>query len=93
MIKMTEKPFIKGVILIDISQKGSVDVSSWRVKRPAFDLDKCISCGLCVTYCPEAALTRDEDNKPIIDLRFCKGCGLCAYECPVNAIEMEKEGQ
>jgi pyruvate ferredoxin oxidoreductase delta subunit len=90
---VTEELLIKGVILLDISKKGSMDVSSWRANRPVFNLDKCIACGLCLSYCPEAALIEGEDKKPRIDLRFCKGCGLCAYECPVNAIEMKGEGE
>lgn len=60
---------------------------TWRVFRPVVDKEKCNACGLCATYCPDAAI--DEDLK--IDLDFCKGCGICANECPKKAITMVRE--
>ncbi len=60
---------------------------SWRVFRPVVDREKCNECGLCATYCPDAAI--DKDLK--VDLVFCKGCGICANECPKAAITMVRE--
>ena len=88
---MTEDPDIKGFALNDCGEKGGQYVANWRVFKPAVDLEKCVACGLCVGFCPEAAITRRDDHKPVIDYRFCKGCGICAYECPQKAIEMEEE--
>jgi pyruvate ferredoxin oxidoreductase delta subunit len=85
------KELIKGLALNDIATKGGKYVSNWRVFRPAIAYDKCVACGLCITYCPEAAITRGEDDKPEIDYRFCKGCGVCGNECPQGAIKMKKE--
>ena len=85
------EPVAPGVALIDITKKGAIDVSNWRNKRPIFDHEKSVSCGLCISYCPEAALKLGADGKPAIDLRFCKGCGICAFECPVKAITMMEE--
>jgi pyruvate ferredoxin oxidoreductase delta subunit len=85
------KELIKGIALNDTTIKGGKYVANWRLYRPTVIYEKCIACGLCVTYCPEAAITRREDNKPVIDYRFCKGCGVCANECPQEAIEMKKE--
>ena len=90
---MMEDSAIKGVVLNDCSVKGGKYVASWRVNKPEVSNDRCVSCGLCVAYCPEAAVTQGEDRKPVIDYRFCKGCGICAYECPQKAIEMVKEDQ
>ena len=82
---------VKGIAIIDITKKGAVDVSNWRNKKPVFHHEKCVSCRLCVSYCPEAALKMGGEGKPSIDLRFCKGCGICSYECPVKAITMMEE--
>ncbi len=60
---------------------------TWRVFRPVVEREKCNECGLCRTYCPDAAI--DEDL--VIDLDFCKGCGICANECPKKAITMVRE--
>ncbi len=86
---MTEDPVIKGLALTDGYLKGGKYVANWRVYKPTIDPEKCASCGLCESYCPEAAIKIEE--KPVIDYRFCKGCGICAYECPREAITMVLE--
>lgn len=63
----------------------------WRYARPAVDKKKCVGCGTCVKYCPEAVIELDKNKKADVDYCFCKGCGVCAAECPVKAIKMEKE--
>lgn len=64
---------------------------SWRTFRPVVDYSKCTQCMLCWIYCPDGAITRQEDDSPGIDYDYCKGCGICANECPVKAITMERE--
>jgi pyruvate ferredoxin oxidoreductase delta subunit len=68
---------------------ASGKTGSWRTYRPVVDSSKCNACGLCVLYCPEAAISEDLE----IDLRYCKGCGICANECPKKAIIMKREEQ
>ncbi len=79
----------------------------WRYARPAVDKKKCIGCGTCVKFCPEAVIELQTINKKSqksnvksqmssdkiadIDYCFCKGCGVCAAVCPKKAIIMEKE--
>ncbi len=63
----------------------------WRYARPAVDKKKCIGCGTCVKYCPEAVIELDKNKKADVDYCFCKGCGVCAAVCPQKAIVMEKE--
>jgi 2-oxoacid:acceptor oxidoreductase delta subunit (pyruvate/2-ketoisovalerate family) len=85
------KEQVKGLALNDIDTRGGKYVGNWRVYRPVILYDKCVACGLCITFCPEAAITRGDEGEPEIDYRFCKGCGICANECPQKAIEMKKE--
>lgn len=84
---------IRAFALNDIKTKGGKYVANWRVYKPIIDHEKCIACGLCISYCPEEAVNRREDNKAEIDYRFCKGCGICANECPQEAITMFKEDE
>jgi 2-oxoacid:acceptor oxidoreductase delta subunit (pyruvate/2-ketoisovalerate family) len=86
-----DKSVIKGFALMDTSIRGGQYVGNWRVLMPVIDESKCVACGLCITICPEAAITGKPKVKPKIDMRFCKGCGVCANECPSKAIEMKKE--
>lgn len=63
---------------------------SWRTLRPVVDMEKCIGCGVCDSFCPEAAINMVE-KKAVINYDYCKGCGVCANECPQKAIEMIPE--
>ena len=62
------------------------------------DAAKCLKCGLCISNCPEGAITADdkvtEDDGLVlytarIDTDKCTECGTCvSYEwwCPAKAI-------
>ena len=54
------------------------------------DIDKCTSCGTCVSRCPYGAISIDTKNKTPARINpiLCKGCGTCAADCPVDAITM-----
>jgi len=47
----------------------------------------CISCQLCVSVCPNHALSSLE-NEIIIDREACDSCGDCTEECPSGALEI-----
>lgn len=50
------------------------------------DPDKCISCGLCVSFgCPAVTY---EDKKGGLDRLICVDCGMCAQVCPTGAISV-----
>lgn len=65
-----------------------------------FDIDKCISCGLCSKICPNKAIEMVEapeelkekypKNYPKIDIGKCCFCALCQDICPTNAIQLSK---
>lgn len=37
------------------------ETGSWREDRPVIHHEPCTGCGLCVTYCPDAAVKRVDD--------------------------------
>jgi MinD superfamily P-loop ATPase len=47
---------------------------------------KCISCGLCMSYCRFNAIT-----DYIVDPLSCEGCGVCVKFCPAAAIDFNEE--
>jgi NADH-quinone oxidoreductase chain I len=66
----------------------------------AYDMDKCISCGLCAKICPNRAIEMVEapgeykdkylKTYPKIDLGKCCFCGLCQDICAKDAISLTK---
>ncbi|MFC1944375.1 4Fe-4S binding protein [Chloroflexota bacterium] len=48
----------------------------------------CIGCSMCVTFCPEYALSvTGEIFKCQIDSELCTDCLICVDYCPTNSIE------
>ena len=77
--------------------KKAPRTGDWRYMRPVVDKNKCVGCGTCVSFCPEATISlvkriSKSAKKELmqIDYDFCKGCGVCADVCPQKAIKMEK---
>ena len=46
----------------------------------------CKRCGICVSFCPVKALTRDKEGFPRVDNKKCISCGTCEIMCPDFAI-------
>ena len=67
-----------------------LNTATWRNFRPVMDKEKCINCGICMTYCPVMSIIRNGKEYEITYTQ-CKGCGICAEECPKKAIEMKNE--
>jgi pyruvate ferredoxin oxidoreductase gamma subunit len=63
----------------------------WRTLRPTIDLEECIACGQCNTYCPDNAISLNTEGKPTIDYDHCKGCLICLAQCPAQAITAQPE--
>jgi formate hydrogenlyase subunit 6/NADH:ubiquinone oxidoreductase subunit I len=58
--------------------------------KQIFDINLCISCGLCASDCPAKAIemVNVEGNKrPLFHLDRCVFCYQCAESCPRNAIK------
>lgn len=57
---------------------------------PLYDDEKCIKCGLCVSSCPEDAITIDPVN---IDHLSCIACGKCVSVCPEKVYSFPAKNQ
>jgi pyruvate ferredoxin oxidoreductase delta subunit len=87
----------KGAV-IKYDAKKAPRTGNWRYSRPVIDKEKCIGCGRCADFCPDACIKMIEEKgldnqikkKAQVDYDFCKGCGVCAAVCPVKAITMLK---
>ena len=55
----------------------------------AFNRERCIYCGGCVSVCPKDALTLKEIRMKV-DPKKCIDCGICVRFCPVEAIKLRK---
>jgi len=77
-----------------ITEPGSsrfYKTGDWKSFKPVVDKTKCIKCGLCYIFCPDAAIYEDEEGYFVANLDYCKGCGICANECYVQCIKMVEE--
>ena len=66
-------------------------------KKPVFDIEVCMSCGICIDTCPAGCLNlKKSDNKKdthsypfLLKPSLCIECGFCVSDCPVEAIKLE----
>ncbi len=69
---------------------GKTEVCSSYRGRVVIDIQKCISCGMCMRKCPAGALTVDRAAKSWTINRFaCVQCGTCVEHCPMKCLKME----
>jgi pyruvate ferredoxin oxidoreductase gamma subunit len=67
----------------------SVEVRTglWRTMRPVIEYDHCNKCSwVCGSFCPDSAITVNDEGFPEIDYEHCKGCMICVAQCPPHAI-------
>ena len=57
---------------------------------PVWDRELCARCALCYLYCPDAAISKQDNGYFDADLQLCKGCGICHRECWFGAITMQE---
>jgi len=61
--------------------------------KQVYDINLCISCGLCSRDCPAKAIEMveiDGKRRPLFHLDQCIFCYQCAESCPRNAIQSTK---
>ena len=49
--------------------------------------EKCTLCGLCVTICPDNAVSMGR-GAAVIDQSRCSHCGECKEQCPEDAVRV-----
>jgi ferredoxin/flavodoxin len=78
-------------LLEELPKDLSIPLSDWEKLKPIVDLEKCISCGECVTHCPNQAITMDD--KILISHKACGPCHVwfCEEICPTGAIAVNWE--
>jgi pyruvate ferredoxin oxidoreductase gamma subunit len=80
-------PTIHTGLTSTLSQTGT-----WRTLRPVIDYKRCNRCWwVCSEFCPDGAISVDDQGYPHIDLDHCKGCMVCVAQCPPHAIEAVSE--
>jgi len=63
-------------------------------KNTKIDIYKawCKACGICVAFCPQDVLARDEAGYPYVKSpEKCINCGWCELRCPDFAITVYKK--
>lgn len=69
-------------------------------KRPSFDYEVCMACGVCDQACPISCITLSKGGVDAYKKMYpvllpeprCTGCAICQKVCPVDAIQMEEMG-
>jgi len=91
--KDTWKDVEKGATITRPGSAREYKTGDWRSQRPVYDQNRCIKCGVCYLYCPDAAIKIRPDGFIEIDEYYCKGCGICSRECITGAFKMVPEGK
>jgi len=55
------------------------------------DAAQCVGCGDCVSICPFAALSLDDQATAVIDSAGCMGCGVCISVCEQAALSLARD--
>ncbi len=86
-------------ITLDKSRSSFHEVNKTLSERAAIEeTERCFSCGtcmhcdVCLVFCPDVAIHKDEAGEYAVDYEHCKGCGICVSECPRGAMELIPEG-
>ncbi len=75
---------IKNISMGCAAKEGKLKMHS--TVSPYIDKKGCISCGLCVSYCPVEAISMG--TVAAIDQKKCIGCGMCIAVCKEDAIKI-----
>ena len=89
--ELTWKDLEIGSIVTEPGNARQYRTGDWRSQRPTYDFNKCIKCGICYIFCPEACIGQNAEGYFEADMYYCKGCGICAKECPTTVITMVEE--
>jgi len=77
---------IKNIGMGMSSRKGKLVQHSQ--SKPEINKAQCTTCGKCVEWCPEDAITLYDDYAEIDEAK-CIGCGECVAVCRFNAVDFK----
>jgi pyruvate ferredoxin oxidoreductase gamma subunit len=80
-----------GMVVTDAGNASFNKTGDWRSQRPVWNHERCIKCGICYLFCPEACIGQNKEGFFEANLYYCKGCGICSRECPTESITMTEE--
>jgi 2-oxoacid:acceptor oxidoreductase delta subunit (pyruvate/2-ketoisovalerate family) len=79
-----------GCCLLETGHAAPFTPGSKPERGPVWDRNLCVRCALCYLYCPDAAISRQDDGFFDVDMKVCTGCGICQRECWFGAISMQE---
>ena len=90
--------FVHGPMTIRFPYE-SIPIAEGYRGQHRYDIEQCISCGLCARVCPNKAIEMipversdgSEKSYPKIDMSKCCFCGLCEDICPKEALTLTQE--
>lgn len=71
--------------------KSITEERAFQEAERCFSCGSCLHCDVCMTFCPDVAISKDDQGEYIIDYDHCKGCGICVNECPREAMDLVEE--
>lgn len=89
--QFTWKDIPIGCVVTEAGNAHEYKTGDWKSQRPVVETAKCIKCGVCWVFCPDAAIYKNEEGYFLANLDYCKGCGICARECWTGCIKMGEE--
>lgn len=61
---------------------------------PSFELENCVSCGICADKCHIHAISMTDLGNgievPVLKSEICIGCGVCSAACPSGSLVMTR---
>jgi L-aspartate semialdehyde sulfurtransferase ferredoxin len=73
-------------------KKKGVSVSKLR-KTIVNDLERCVSCGACISVCPAGVLSLDSEKNLVIEKEKCHRCGICVTVCPRRSLSIQEHDE
>ncbi len=84
----------RATILYPFKERELIPIPKGLRGKLAFEIEKCIGCGMCFRVCPSETIemiddeTKKRQKRPIFRLDRCTFCAQCEDICPTHAILM-----
>ena len=60
------------------------------MKKAHINPESCMTCGYCILFCRNDAISGCQELYAIVDPEKCVGCGQCIRSCPFNCITLQE---